>query len=156
VDNGVKWIIGEGSVTSVPEFVNLQGEIPRGWENTGYTWDDVAGVYREADEIVFVGTGLASGASSMILHETGHAISRAFINETLNNPELAEHHARLYDGLNSYLKQGGPGGFVGMDEMFAEGVAEVLHPPSAGSEPMGFDEKYLTWVRNKLTSIGEK
>ena len=32
------------NITDEPEFEYLKGEVPRGWEGTGYTWDDVPGI----------------------------------------------------------------------------------------------------------------
>ena len=48
---GVKIILTNDIITNVPELNNLKGVIPRGWESTGLTWDDVPGV-SEQDVVV--------------------------------------------------------------------------------------------------------
>ena len=62
-----------GSITDFAHFDHLKGVVPRGWENTGYTWDDVPGA---GDKFgAYLGhPGLPHSANSLALHEIGHTI----------------------------------------------------------------------------------
>jgi len=62
-----------GGVTTFPELAHLRGQVPRGWEGTGYTWDDVPGTGYTAG--VFLGdSAMPNNAWSLAIHEATHAI----------------------------------------------------------------------------------
>jgi hypothetical protein len=65
-----------GSVVEFAEFAGLKGQVPRGWDGTGYTWDDVPGTGTERG--IFLGdSGKPNNAWSLALHEGTHAVDRA-------------------------------------------------------------------------------
>ena len=69
----VKVLISSGSVTGFSDLSYLSGKIPRGWEDTGYTWDSVPGAGNKT--AVYLGhPGLPHSAHSLALHEAGHSI----------------------------------------------------------------------------------
>ncbi|MGG6314289.1 anthrax toxin lethal factor-related metalloendopeptidase [Paenibacillus macerans] len=81
-DHGVKIKLANGKITDEPEFASYKGVIPRGWENTGLTWDDVPGV---SMNIVIVRIGYSNkgkghNGQNLELHETFHAIDRLVLN----------------------------------------------------------------------------
>jgi len=66
----------DGPITDEPEYQHLKGVTPRGWENTGKTWDDIPGV---GGNPVIVRIGYSEynkghGSINLKLHETAHAI----------------------------------------------------------------------------------
>ena len=65
-----------GNITSHPIYSYLAGEVPRGWEETGLTWDDVPGV-GGSPVVVRIGYsayGMGHGSINLELHEIAHAI----------------------------------------------------------------------------------
>lgn len=89
-------ILCNGPITNDNRFSNLKGKIPRGWEGTGYTWDDVPGFGDYPETIIRIGKSFPSyknnhSAIVLELHETAHMIdallqkpsfSKNFINIT--------------------------------------------------------------------------
>jgi hypothetical protein len=76
VYHGVKIILVNGSITDVPEYADLKGVTPRGWEGTGKTWDDIPGTGGNPT-VVRIGyseMGMGHGSYNLELHETFHAI----------------------------------------------------------------------------------
>lgn len=73
---GVSIILMDQPLTELPEFEYLSGVIPRGWENTGRTWDDVpgAGGYTTAARIGYSNPGNGHSTINLELHEYGHAV----------------------------------------------------------------------------------
>lgn len=124
----------------------LTGQAPRGWP-PGVTWDDIPGTFEPSKRYLLLGGG-EHGSISLGLHETGHAIN--FLLGINNGAELIEHHVRLYDKFTDpYFRQGGPGGFAGRDEMFAESVAFRLLMGRKLSIHR-YDKKYLDWLERIL------
>ncbi|MBE6043478.1 MAG: hypothetical protein E7216_04440 [Clostridium thermopalmarium] len=76
LQNDVKIILSNTNITDVDEYAHLKGVTPRGWENTGKTWDDVPGAGGKAvvARIGYSDPGEAHGAINLELHETAHAI----------------------------------------------------------------------------------
>jgi hypothetical protein len=75
---GVPLKLVKGKITDEPEMARLRGSIPKGWETTGKTWDDVPGVGGNP-VIVRIGyseRGKGHGSHNLELHETFHAIDR--------------------------------------------------------------------------------
>jgi len=152
-DNNIQVYIGEGPVTGIDDMGHLKGVQPRGWP-PGSTWDQVGGLFNPQNNRVVVGTGMVDGSKSTILHEMGHAVDRLL--DDLSNRRvgwLESDHIRLFPKLNQYLQQGGPGGRVGMAEMFAETFAEY-HLKSKKWFIDKYDADYATHLKHYLEGIG--
>ncbi len=121
---------------------SLRGQIPRGWEGTGHTWDDVPGVYLPERKRVVIATqaGVGGarvvptqasglhGSSSLLVHESlhgydylsGHAVLHEPRFQTARDRDLQEASHALPVTLRSYLGQQGQ---PGLEETFAESGA---------------------------------
>ncbi|MCM3786438.1 hypothetical protein M3231_26215 [Neobacillus mesonae] len=89
-DKGVKIILTNGAITSLPELSYLKGVTPRGWEGTGLTWDDVPGV-SEKNVVVRIGyskQGKGHSSFNLEIHETMHAVDRFVFNTISESPEF--------------------------------------------------------------------
>jgi len=118
--------IGARPVTGFHGMAHLKGVTPRGWEGTGYTWDDVGGAGPDRKGAgTFIGADRFYGGSrdTTALHELGHAAD--VVTKSVENATV-EHQRRLYDKLDGYFQQGGPGGQVGAQELAAQGMAQYL------------------------------
>ncbi len=74
--SGVTIILMDVSLTELPEFQHLSGTVPRGWEGSGNTWDDVpgAGGFTTAARIGYSDPGNGHSTINLELHEYGHAV----------------------------------------------------------------------------------
>lgn len=152
---GVKWFIGAKSVPNLDGMGYLKDIQPRGWP-AGSTWNEVAGAYNSTNNYVLAGQG-NTGSTSLLLHETGHAIGEKIhigsgTGTKLNNSQpLKSHHSRLYNNgrLTDYFKQGGPGGEAGRQELLAEGFAHYILRGHAGVTKR-WDSQYADWLRDTL------
>jgi hypothetical protein len=75
------------NVTDVPEYVYLRGIVPRGWEGTGKTWDDVPGISGNpvAIRIGYSNSGNGHASVNLELHETAHTIDSYVLNGISNS-----------------------------------------------------------------------
>jgi len=116
-DAGYVWFIGNKPVTQMDNAQRLRGIVPRGWERSGRTWDDVAGMCNDHDKNVLLGKG--AGATWLAQHETGHAIWDVFVRgrrlDTYYRPLLVAYRTIPENKLRAYFKQ--PNG-VGFSELF--------------------------------------
>lgn len=89
-DNGVKIKLVNGKITDEPEFAQYKGVTPRGWENTGLTWDDVPGVSSNVviARIGYSGRGKGHNGQNLELHETFHAIDRIVLNNVSSSADF--------------------------------------------------------------------
>ena len=148
VDNETKFYLGNKSVPNLNEKSNLRGLIPRGWENTRWTWDDVAGCYDNINNKVIAGDGLY-GTKSLVLHETGHAVGKlkvgSYIVEELPEFERLVHEAiKAKKITNPYLLQPGK---AGLQETFAELFTEyTINEVDAVKE---FGKDLVDWISKK-------
>ncbi|WP_017549746.1 anthrax toxin lethal factor-related metalloendopeptidase [Salinicoccus carnicancri] len=73
---GVSIILMDMPLTELPEFDYLSGKVPRGWENTNSTWDEVpgAGGHTTAARIGYSDPGNGHSTINLELHEYGHAV----------------------------------------------------------------------------------
>lgn len=124
---GVVVHIGDAPMTELNGNLDLKGQSPRGWP-PGKTWDDVPGGFNPAYNSVAAGKG-DHGCASLALHEYGHAIGYHFGIDY--SPEWQSIHASVHDALPPYLQQGGPGGFAGRQELWAESFA--VHQKHGGN-----------------------
>lgn len=86
----VKIKLVNGKITDEPEFAKYKGVVPRGWEKTGLTWDDVPGVSTNV-VIIKIGhsdPGHGHNSHNLELHETLHAIDRYVLNNISATPEF--------------------------------------------------------------------
>ena len=79
VARDVRLILMDVPLTDLPEFAYLSGVVPRGWEDTGLTWDDVpgAGGQTSAARIGYsdgAGGGVGHSSLNLELHELAHAL----------------------------------------------------------------------------------
>ncbi|WP_020007355.1 anthrax toxin lethal factor-related metalloendopeptidase [Salinicoccus albus] len=73
---GVQIVLMDMPLTQLQEFEHLAGVTPRGWENTGRTWEDVpgAGGYTTAARIGYSEPGNGHSTINLELHEFAHAV----------------------------------------------------------------------------------
>lgn len=75
--NGIKIKLIDGPITSLPEFSYLKGQIPRGWEKTNKTWEEVPGIGGTETVAIRIGysdRGKGHGSVNLELHETAHSL----------------------------------------------------------------------------------
>lgn len=136
---GVRLVACRDSVTDFER--NLRGVVPRGWERTGKTWDDVPGAYLPQRNRVVVATIDKGGARAIPDKSSGkHGSSDLLIHEALHGFDFASGHAVLGESrfrdartadfakLHSYEQQAGD---AGLQETFAESGARFLVEPGA-------------------------
>lgn len=87
---GVKIKFTQGAITNEPELAYLKGVVPRGWEGTGLTWDDVPGVSEliVAVRIGYSEKGKGHNSLNLEMHETLHAVDRLVFNEVSSTEEF--------------------------------------------------------------------
>ncbi|KKK35050.1 hypothetical protein WN59_05295 [Salinicoccus sediminis] len=73
---GVSIILMDMPLTELSEFDYLSGKVPRGWENTNSTWEEVpgAGGHTTAARIGYSDPGNGHSTINLELHEYGHAV----------------------------------------------------------------------------------
>ncbi|MFU0824190.1 anthrax toxin lethal factor-related metalloendopeptidase [Clostridium sp.] len=88
LESDVKIILSNTNITGVHEYTHLKGVTPRGWENTGKTWDDVPGAGGKpvVARIGYSNPGEAHGAVNLELHETAHAID-AYVFDNISSSQ---------------------------------------------------------------------
>lgn len=151
-DQGVRVYIGAAGVPSLDGNRDLSGVQPRGWQRG--TWDDAAGSYAASRRTVSAGVGRGwSVSGSVALHEVGHAL--ADVRGLNYSPDLAMHHARLFDRLSPYLQQGGPAGPAGCEELVAEGLA-LYWSRGLAAVAREFDPAFARWVAEQSEITGRQ
>ena len=156
---------GVSATKSVPDMIgrpDLNRRRPRGWKSG--TWRNVGGGYFQENNTALVAVGRRGVSQSVALHEYGHAIGRN-LTEVGRAPGLAfipldasgavrAGQRRAFDKLPQYFKQGGRGGKVGSEELFAESTAFYYKPPPGltGKEAVErfVDKEYATWLDKQL------
>ncbi|KOA19693.1 hypothetical protein CLHOM_17820 [Clostridium homopropionicum DSM 5847] len=85
----VNIILTNTNITEVKEYEYLKGVTPRGWEETGKTWDDVPGAGGKpvVARIGYSDPGEAHGSVNLELHETAHAIDAYVFNNISSSEE---------------------------------------------------------------------
>jgi len=81
-----------GKITDEPEFSQYKGVTPRGWENTGLTWDDVPGVSSNIviARIGYSDKGKGHNGQNLELHETFHAIDRLVLGNISSSSKFTD------------------------------------------------------------------
>lgn len=77
IAKGEKMRVINGKLTDEPEYQYLKGKIPKGWEETGCTWDDVPGIGGNPIIVRIDSCGADTSHSSICLelHEISHRIN---------------------------------------------------------------------------------
>jgi hypothetical protein len=108
VQNGVKIRLITGKLTDEPEYKELKGVTPRGWEGTGKTWDDIPGVGGNPVilRIGYSDRGKGHGSLNLELHETSHAIDIHVFNNISQSEaftKIFKQEAKQLFPANSYM-----------------------------------------------------
>lgn len=148
-DQGVKIKLLNDVITSDPDLAYLKGVVPRGWENTGMTWDDLPGV---SEQHVYVRIGYSKkgkghNTSNLELHETIHAIDR-FVYDTASSNEsfmkVFDQEVDVKYGDDEYVK-------LYPEEYFAEAATLYLYNEDTRKdlkESMPLTYKYMDKLFN--------
>lgn len=120
-----------GSITDFE--TRYRGEVPRGWETTGRTWDEVPGAYLPAKKRAVIATIESDGARIVPSHEdASHGSVDLVIHECLHGYDYLTGHRDIRSApfkeareddlaeLSVYERQDGRGG---LEETFAESGA---------------------------------
>lgn len=146
-DFGVTTHLGDTAMPDLDTKQDSKGVKVRGWN--GETWDNVAGAFDSKKKMVLAGKGLHD-CSSLVLHEFGHALDeKRKIAET--DKEFDSIHKKLHRDkkLDSYFKQGGPGGLAGKEELFAEGFA--LYHKDKASLKTQYGDRIVKFFDNEMS-----
>ncbi|WP_409973247.1 anthrax toxin lethal factor-related metalloendopeptidase [Bacillus sp. Bva_UNVM-123] len=122
INHKIQLILVNGPITGVEEFSYLKGAVPRGWEGTNKTWDDVPGIGGSKSVVVRIGyseKGKGHGSVNLELHELAHSIDGIIKNhvstsaafQTIWNSEKE----KLFSGESYFLRYS--------EEYFAEAFA---------------------------------
>lgn len=76
IEDGTRIRLINNPMTEEPEYEHLKGVVPRGWEETGKTWDDVPGAGGQliVARIGYSDPGEFHGSHNLELHEIGHQV----------------------------------------------------------------------------------
>lgn len=117
---GVRMKLANGPITNEPELQYLQGEVPRGWEYTGMTWDDVPGAGGYDLPIARIGYSDPSFENNhdtinLELHELAHTVDNyitgrvedalSFSDEFIDVWEQEVHSVLPYDYFIDYPEE---------------------------------------------------
>lgn len=88
VDNGIVVVLFNGKLTDFPSTKDLKGIIPRGYPNSGTTWDDVPGAGGNRFVHVKIGAsdfGKGHASINLELHELAHSIDKLVFDNIRDN-----------------------------------------------------------------------
>jgi Pro-Pro endopeptidase len=129
VQENVKIKLTSGRITALAEFSHLKGKVPRGWEETGKTWDDVPGIGGGkvvGMNIDMIPSGSGHGSINLVLHETFHTLDKVILNRISSSREFQdiwrEEAKRLFPITGYYQNYS--------EEYFAECLAYYYHNES--------------------------
>lgn len=91
--NKIKIQLVNGPITETSLYSYLKGKVPRGWEGTGKTWDDVPGIGGGKTVVVRIGyseKGKGHGAVNLELHELAHSIDSILKNNISSSKKFRE------------------------------------------------------------------
>ncbi|WP_411842762.1 anthrax toxin lethal factor-related metalloendopeptidase [Salinicoccus sp. HZC-1] len=156
---GVEIILMDMPLTELPEFEYLSGVVPRGWEDTGKTWDEVpgAGGFTVAARIGYSNPGNGHSTINLELHEYGHAVDSYSAGFTVSESE--EFRQIMANEKNALFGDHAvPGYFDTPGEYFAEVFAMYYLGGEARNKlatraPQTYD--FISTFHNRLISIGE-
>lgn len=119
--SGGTFILMDFPLTDLSEFASYKGTIPRGWEETGLTWDDVpgAGGLTSAARIGYSNPGNGHSTINLELHEFSHALDSFLKDGVLSESnEFKTIHQEEKENLFP-----GEAYFDHVEEYFAESMA---------------------------------
>lgn len=138
--------VGNKPMTELDHNGCMKGITPRGWPSN-MTWDQIAGCASVGSGTACAGKGSGHSISgSVALHEYGHIVGDCL--KLDDSSELKEIHKELYPKLNPYLRQDGPGGTAGCQELFAELFASRMI--SRASAEKSFSKAAVDWLEREL------
>lgn len=115
-----KITLTNGKITDVPEYSYLRGVVPRGWEKTGKTWDDVPGLGGRTvvARIGYSNPGRGHSTLNLEMHETAHTLDSMVFGNISKSSEFSYifSQERYTLGNINYLG-------VYQEEFFAEAFA---------------------------------
>ena len=147
---GVEVHVGDVRAPNLDQLLDLADKHPRGWPK-GRTWSDAPGGYfpnrgMSGRGVVAAGRG-DHGSSSLLLHESAHALDDF---ERLSaDPAFRDLHEQAFDRLPSYLRQGGPRGVAGAQELWAEGLAIYFKRGPKAAE-QAFGAPFVNFLEDQL------
>lgn len=156
---GVKIILMDMPLTDLSEFEYLSGQVPRGWENTKQTWDEVpgAGGHTVAARIGHSDPGQGHSTTNLELHEYGHAVDSYAAGFTVGESQefrqiMNSEKGKLFGDhqVSEYFDEPG--------EYFAEVFAMYYMGGDARNKlanraPETYD--FISHFHNRLVTIGE-
>lgn len=77
ISSDIHILLVNGPITETKEYSHLKGVVPRGWEGTNKTWDDVPGIGGSKVVVIRIGyseKGSGHGSINLELHELAHSI----------------------------------------------------------------------------------
>lgn len=155
----VKMKLTNGPITDEPELMYLKGTIPRGWEGTGLTWDDVPGAGGYNLPIARIGYSEPSilnnhDTINLELHEIAHTVDNyitgkvekpiSFSNEFIEIWESEVEQVLSYDYFITYP-----------EEYFAETFAMYYLDKDSNNQLKEFAPKTFNYIKDldRLTGI---
>ncbi|TJZ99688.1 hypothetical protein FA950_30155 [Bacillus thuringiensis] len=116
-------------ITYLSEYSYLRGQVPRGWEGTGYTWDYVPGIGGNpvVARIGYSNYGNMHTSINLELHETAHAIDRYVFQNISYSREFLSIHSREYNSFSNSSYYYYP------EEYFAEAFAYYYLNPQTNA-----------------------
>ena len=88
-------ILTNRHITDIKEYIDLRGVTPRGWEDTGLTWEDIPGLGGNP-VVIKIGEsdpGDSHNSINLELHEVAHAINLFLLDQLSESTEFAVIHA---------------------------------------------------------------
>ncbi|SDK60958.1 anthrax toxin lethal factor-related metalloendopeptidase [Lacicoccus qingdaonensis] len=157
--SGVSIILMDVPLTDLPEFQHLSGTVPRGWEQSASTWDDVpgAGGFTTAARIGYSDPGNGHSTINLELHEYAHAVDSYTAGFTFSSTsEFNELMAAEKDAL--FGDHEVPQYFDVPSEYFAEVFAMYYlggeeRDKLQSRAPQTYD--YIDTLHNRIVSFGE-
>lgn len=145
-------ILTSGPITDDERYSYLKGVVPRGWENTGSTWDDIPGAGGYPNTIVRIGKSFPSpennhGTIVLELHEISH-----MIDQILNNPSASEEFIKLSSEESKNLFPGSAYMKIS-EEYWAEALAYYTYSDETRTELRDYAPKtynYFTILIDNL------
>ncbi len=157
-DGGVKVYVGDKPVPELDDLGHLRNVQPRGY-GAGATWMDAAGAYSPGRNVAVAGdTADGHGSASLVGHEAGHALDQVLgpgpqAPVSAVSPEFDAHHRRLYQRLQTYYAQGGPGGAAGKSELFAEAFGQILADEARARRR--WDDAFVDYMLRVIAHAGQ-
>lgn len=155
---GVRFIACRDSVTDFE--TSLRGKVPRGWEKTGKTWDDVPGVFLPNSNRVVIATIEAHGdriipdrsfgthgSINLLVHESLHGYDFVGGHAVTRDPQFLASRTIDLERLDPYEKQDGE---AGLQETFAESGACFLATPD--DLAVNLPALHAYWVGGPVTA----